>query len=64
MHNKAIFALAGAFLAVAVVVVLSLQAQSDLEKLIIVQNPSGMETGGNSTSIPDIGQIQASHQTT
>ncbi|MCW3983015.1 MAG: hypothetical protein NWE96_03365 [Candidatus Bathyarchaeota archaeon] len=66
MYSKAVFALAAVFLAVAIVVpilVLSLQAQNDLERLIIIQNPSGMETDGNSTALPDIAEIRASHQT-
>ncbi len=63
MHNKAVFAVAGVFLAVAVVVptvIFILQAQNDL---IVIQNPTGMYTG-NVSGVPTVGQIQASHQNT
>jgi hypothetical protein len=55
MHYKKIFALAGVFLAVAIivpVVVFSLQAANDL---VIIQNPNGMQTGGN------FQQVQTAH---
>ncbi len=57
MHYKKTFALAGVFLAVAIVVptvIFALQAQSDL---IVIQNPTGIVTGGNVT----LQQVQASH---
>lgn len=60
MHYKKIFAIAGIFLAVAIIVptvIFSLQAQSDL---IIIQNPKGMQTGGNVT-LPTPQQVQDSH---
>ena len=59
MHYKKTFALAGIFLAVAIIVptvIFSLQAQSDL---IIIQNPVGMQTGGNVT-LPTPQQVQDS----
>jgi hypothetical protein len=63
MHYKKTFALAGVFLAVAIivpVVIFSLQAQNDL---IVIQNPNGMETGGNNNVTAGFQQIQASHTT-
>lgn len=60
MHYKKTFALAGVFLAVAIivpVVIFSLQAKNDL---IIIQNPTGMETGGNVT-LPPLPEVEASH---
>jgi ABC-type sulfate transport system permease component len=65
MHNKVVFALAGVFMIIAIVVpivLFSLQAQGDLQNLIILQNPAGGETV-NST-IPEIAQVQSAHQTT
>jgi len=52
MHRKAVFALAGVFLAVAIVVpplIFILQADQDLDNLIVVQNPTGLQTNGNVT---------------
>jgi hypothetical protein len=52
MHRKAVFALAGVFLAVALVippVLFIIQANNDLDKLIVVQNNMGLVTGGNVT---------------
>ncbi len=63
MHNKAVFALAGVFLAVAIIVptvIFTLQAQNDL---IVIQNPAGIYTG-NVSNVPTVGQIEASHQNT
>jgi len=60
MHYKKTFALAGLFLAVAIIVpmvIFSLQAQNDL---IIIQNPTGTETGGNVT-LPPLPEVEASH---
>jgi hypothetical protein len=60
MHYKKTFALAGIFLAVAIivpVVIFSLQAQNDL---IIIQNPTGMQTGGNVTLLTPQ-PVQESH---
>ena len=63
MHRKGVFALAGVFLAVAVVVpfvIFALQAANDL---IIIQNPAGMQTNGNITTVtPE--QVQQSHTNT
>ena len=59
MHYKKTFAIAGIFLAVAIIVpavIFSLQAQNDL---IIIQNPSH-QTGGNVT-LPIPQQVQDSH---
>ncbi len=52
MHRKAVFALAGVFLAIALVVppiVFILQADHDLDNLIIVQDNQGLQTGNNVT---------------
>ncbi len=60
MHHKPVFALAGVFLAVTIVVptvLLALQAQN---QLIIIQNPAGMQTSGNVSSI-NPQQIQQSY---
>ncbi len=62
MHYKKTFALAGVFLAIAIIVpivVFSLQAQNDL---IIIQNPNGIQTGGISNNVTsNFNQVQASH---
>jgi hypothetical protein len=72
MHHKAIFALAGVFLAVALIVpttILVLQSQTDLHALIISQNPVGLVTSGNITGNvtgpfpPTPSEIQQEHQT-
>jgi len=63
MHHKGIFALAGVFLVVMLVVpivLFTLQASNDL---IIIQNPSGMDTGESPPTVP-VQQIQQSHVTT
>ncbi len=61
MHRKAVFALAGVFLAVAIIVptvLLFLQAEN---QLIVLQNPTGMVTNGNSTTtVPSLTQLQES----
>ncbi len=57
MHHKPVFALAGVFLAVAIVVPTVLLAQN---QLIIIQNPVGMQTSGNVSSI-NPQQIQQSY---
>jgi hypothetical protein len=49
MHRKAVFALAGVFLAVALVappVILILQADRDLDNYIIARDNPGLETSG------------------
>jgi len=59
MHNKAVFALAGVFLLVALVVppvMLIMQAQNELERLIIIQNDPGHFTSGNTTYVDEITQ--------
>ncbi len=64
MHRKAVFALAGVFLAIAFLVpmtLLLLQAQNDL---IIIQNPTGIYTGNVSSGVPTVEQIAQSHQNT
>ncbi len=63
MHRKAVFALAGVFLAVALVVppvILVLQADNDLDNYIIAQNPTSHQTSGNITVTPD--EIAENHQ--
>ena len=52
MHRKAVFALAGVFLAVALIVpplIFILQADNDLDNLIIVRDNPGLVTSGNAT---------------
>jgi nicotinamide riboside transporter PnuC len=52
MHRKAVFALAGLFLAVALVappVILLIQADQDLDNLIVVQDNPALATSGNIT---------------
>ena len=65
MHRKLVFALAGVFLTVALVVppvILLMQADNDLDNLIIIQNPAGLQTNGNATNVnPD--EIAEGHQT-
>jgi hypothetical protein len=63
MNRKAIFVLAGVFLTIAIVapvIILAIQADNDLDNLIIYQNPNGIQTNGN-ISIPTTEQIQESH---
>ena len=64
MHRKAVFALAGVFLTVALVVppaLFIIQANTDLDKLIVIQNNMGLVTGGNATIS---NQISANHTNT
>ncbi len=52
VHRKAVFALAGVFLAVALVappVVLLIQADQDLDNIIIAQDNPALATSGNVT---------------
>ncbi|MGD6851017.1 MAG: hypothetical protein ACQCN6_03040 [Candidatus Bathyarchaeia archaeon] len=50
MHNKGIFALAAVFLIVAIVVpIVYFVLGSGFNDLIVVQNPTGMQTNGNIT---------------
>ncbi len=52
MHRKAVFALAGIFLAVALIVpplIFILQADHDLDNLIIIRDNPGLATSGNAT---------------
>ena len=54
MHRKAVFALAGVFLAVALVVppvLFIIQADKDLDNYIVIQNNQGLVTSGNATII-------------
>jgi hypothetical protein len=63
MRKKALFFLAGVFLAIALAgptILLINQANSDLNNIIAQENP-GMET---SRSIPTSDQVSQSHQTT
>ena len=65
MHRKATFALAGVFLAIALLVplaILLLQANTDLQNITVIQNPNGLETNGNIT-VPTSAAIQATHTT-
>ena len=64
MYRKTVFALAGIFLAVALIVppvLFKLQADRDLATLIIIRDNPGMETSGNVTTVEE---INAGHQTT
>ncbi len=52
MHRKAVFALAGVFLAIALIVpplIFILQADHDLDNMIVITNNQGLQTGGNAT---------------
>ncbi|MCW3994821.1 MAG: hypothetical protein NWE98_01565 [Candidatus Bathyarchaeota archaeon] len=52
MHRKAVFALAGVFLTVALIVppiLFKIQADQDLDNLIVLRDNPGMETSGNIT---------------
>jgi len=63
MHRKAVFAIAGVFLAVALIVpplIFILQADRDLDNLIIVRDNPGLASSGNAT-ITD--QTSENHQT-
>ena len=64
MHRKAVFFLAGVFLAVALIappIILILQADKDLDNYIIARDNPGLQTGGNIT-ITD--ETSENHQTT
>jgi hypothetical protein len=55
MQRRGVFVLAGVFLVAAIVVPIvffALEANGTLDN-IIVQNPSGMQTGGNPTGSPE-----------
>ena len=52
MHRKAVFALAGIFLAIALIVpplIFILQADHDLDNLIIIKDNPALATSGNAT---------------
>ena len=52
MHRKAVFVLAGVFLVIALVVpplIFILQADKDLDNIIVVKDNPGLETSGNVT---------------
>ena len=64
MHRKAVFLLAGIFLAAALIappIILIMQADSDLDNYIIARDNPGLQTSGNVT-ITD--EINENHQTT
>ncbi len=64
MRRKAVFFLAGIFLVVALVVppaLLFLQADHDLDNIILTQNPNGLQTNGNVTLTQETTE---NHQTT
>jgi hypothetical protein len=64
MHRKAVFFLAGVFLAVALIappIILIMQADSDLDNYIISRDNPGLQTSGNVTIIDEINE---NHQTT
>jgi len=63
MHHKGTFALAGVFLVVALVVPIALFTLQAANDIIIIQNPSGMDTGGSLPTVP-VEQVQQSHVTT
>jgi hypothetical protein len=63
MQRQVVFVLAGVFLAVALIVpplIFIMQADNDLDNLIITQNPNALQTSGNVT-ITD--ETRESHQT-
>lgn len=63
MHRKAVFALASVFLAVALVappVILLIQADQDLDNLIVVQDNPALATSGNITIAQETSE---NHQT-
>ena len=65
MHRKAIFALAGIFLIIALTVppvLFVIQADKDLDDFIKVQNNQGLVTSGNVTITPD--EISENHTNT
>ena len=65
MHRKAVFSLAGVFLAVAIalpIAFLFLQVNNGLNNLIIIQNPTGTQTNGNISSVPTSQEIQQNNQ--
>jgi hypothetical protein len=65
MHRKATFVLAAIFLAVALVVppvLLIMQSDKDADNYSAVQNPNGMQTGGNITLTPE--ELQENHANT
>ena len=55
MHYKKIFALAGVFLVIAIIVPIVIFYFEGANDLIIIQNPNGMQTGGN------FQQVQTTH---
>ncbi len=64
MHRKAVFFLAGVFLAVALIappIILIMQADKDLDNYKIAQNNPGLQTSGNITITEEISE---NHQTT
>jgi len=63
MHRKAVFALAGVFLAIALIVppaIFILQADHDLDNYIVVNDNPGLATSGNITTTD---QMHETHQT-
>jgi hypothetical protein len=59
MHRKAVFALAGVFLAIALVVppvLFIIQADNDLDNYLVIQNNQGLVTSGNATIIDQAGE--------
>lgn len=66
MNRIVMFGAAAVFLSIALVMpvaILLIQADRDLDNLIIYQNPTGMQTGDNVT-VPSIDQIQENHTNT
>jgi hypothetical protein len=53
MHRKAVFALAGVFLAVAIIVPTVLFVLLAQNQLVVIQNPRGMQTGNLTVLTPD-----------
>lgn len=59
MHRKAVFALAGVFLAIALIVppvLFIIQADNDLDNYVIVMNNQGLVTSGNVTTTDQVGE--------
>jgi len=66
MHRKAIFALAGVFLVVALFVppvLLILNSDHDLDNFITAGSPNGLQTNGNITITDEIGENNQSTYT-
>ena len=67
MHRKAVLALASIFLAVALIappVILLIQADQDLDNIIVVQNNPALATSGNITLSQETNENHQANTTT